>query len=139
MKKPLEDLNIKLPDIKMNNMISKSVKESNKYYIQKIKDKNIIRFKRNIDLENHFKYLSRNNKNIKVSENENDLSIDSQEKLYSNKINFNNTPNKNVKTLDNKLNLIYSTADELKFNNKNLKNNSLNILDYLELKTNNIS
>ena len=138
MKKPLEDLNIKLPDIKMNNMISKSVKESNKYYIQKIKDKNIIRFKRNIDLENHFKYLSRNNKNIKVSENENDLSIDSQEKLYSNKINFNNTPNKNVKTLDNKLKLIYSTADELKFNNKNLKNNSLNILDYLELKTNNI-
>ena len=60
MKKPLEDLNIKLPDIKMNNMISKSVKESNKYYIQKIKDKNIIRFKRNIDLENHFKDLSRN-------------------------------------------------------------------------------
>ncbi len=60
--------------------------------IQKIKEKNVIRFKRNIDIINHIKNNSRNTKKIKIASDDKDLTIQSQEKKY----NFNNTPSKEL-------------------------------------------
>ena len=122
MRNNLEVLNIKLPDIKRRDRSTKSVKENNKNMIQKIKEKNVIRFKRNIDIINHIKNNSRNTKKIKIATNDKDLTIQSQEKKY----NFNITPSKELNALNN--NFIYNSIDENDFLKQNINNNSLSKL-----------
>ena len=122
MRNNLEVLNIKLPDIKRSDRSTKSVKENNKNMIQKIKEKNVIRFKRNIDIINHIKNNSRNTKKIKIASDDKDLTIQSQEKKY----NFNITPSKELNALNN--NFIYNSIDENDFLKQNINNNSLSKL-----------
>ena len=122
MRNNLEVLNIKLPDIKRSDRSTKSVKENNKNMIQKIKEKNVIRFKRNIDIINHIKNNSRNTKKIKIASNDKDLTIQSQEKKY----NFNITPSKELNALNN--NFIYNSIDENDFLKQKINNNSLSKL-----------
>ena len=135
MKNNLEVLNLKLPDIKRSNRSTKSVKENNKSMMQKIKEKNVIRFKRNFEIINHIKNNSRNKNqiNLAMNNNNNDITNQSKERLY----NFNNTPNKDLHSLNN--NFIYSSVDDISCLNKDNKNNSLTKLNSefkaLELKT----
>ena len=125
MKNNLEVLNLKLPDIKRSNRSTKSVKENNKSMMQKIKEKNVIRFKRNFEIINHIKNNSRNKNqiNLAMNNNNNDITNQSKERLY----NFNNTPKKDLHSLNN--NLIYSSFDDLSCLNKDNKNNSLTKLN----------
>ena len=139
MRKPLEDLNFKLPDIKWNSQTSKSVKGNNKNIILKLNDKDIIRIKRNIDIENHFKNLSRNTKNIIMASNEKEFIKNIKDKNYLNKKNFNDNSIQNLNTLNNNTNFMYSSVDNLNSNNnKNRKNTPLSIFDISEFKSNNI-
>ena len=96
MNNNLQDL--KLPEIKRSNRIAISVKDDYKNIIQKIKEKNIIKFERNIDITNHIKNFSRNN--IKTKSKKNDLTINPSEKKIFNKLIFNNiSPVKNLNTI----------------------------------------
>ena len=119
MKNNLEVLNLKLPDIKRSDNGSKNVKENIKNYMQKNSDKNIIKFKRNIHLTNYIKNISRNTKKIEAPSNDNDLTIQFQERKYD----FNSTPTKDLNTLND--NIIYSSVDDIDFLNKNIKDNYL--------------
>ena len=94
--------------------------ESDKNFMQKIKEKNVIRFKRNIRITNNIKNISRNTNKMNISLNNNDLTNQLQEKKYD----FNNITTKNKNSLNNN-NLIYNSVDDFGFLNKNIKNNSL--------------
>ena len=127
MKNNLHDLNLKLPKIKRNNKITKSVKDDFKNLLKKMDEKNIIKFERNTDITNHLKNLSRNNKKI-ISKKQNDLTINLNEKKFFNKLIFNNNNNP-IKIL-NPLNL--------NKNNSNNKNTTLENIDG-DIKTPNIN
>ena len=92
MQKSFEILNFKLPVINQNNNISKINKENNKTNIQKINGKNTYKLKRNSDITNNLNSLSRNGYKSKDIIKQKRLSINSQEKNNSEKINNNETP-----------------------------------------------
>lgn len=92
MQKSFEILNFKLPVINQNNNISKIIKENNKTNIQKINGKNTYKLKRNSDITNNLNSLSRNGYKSKDIIKQKRLSINSQEKNNSEKINNNETP-----------------------------------------------
>ena len=119
MKNTLDILNFgKLPEIKRSDRSTKSVKENDKTFIQKIKEKNILQFRRNIENNtNHFENVSRNNNKKKITMNKGHrLSIQQKEK---NIINGNNTIYKNLNKIKN--NLVYNSID-FNFSNKNNMN-----------------
>ena len=129
MKNISQDL--KLPDINRSSRMAISLKDNYKNLIQKIKEKNIIKFERDIDITNHLKNLSRNN--IKTtSKKQNDLTINPNpnEKKILNKIIFNNISpitniNKlhfNTKTSKNKESTLDNFDTEFKSSNLNPPN-----------------
>ena len=122
MQNSSEFLKLKLPDIKRNNRITKSMKKNNKNGLKKHNDKNmIIRNNLNIESVSYMKNLSRNNIKNEILMNENNL--------Y--KPNF-KTPNTNltinfqVKQLDNNNKILYSLDDI----------NKLNVNQYYSFKNN---
>ena len=139
MQKSFEILNFKLPVINQNNNISKINKENNKTNIQKINGKNTYKLKRNSDITNSLNSLSRNIYKSKDIIKQKRLSINSQEKNNSEKINNNETPIKDSYINNNDIinnlskNRITIPFNELDSDKKD--NNILKIQIFLYIKT----
>ena len=102
MQKSIGILNFKLPFINKNNNIRKFLKENNKNNTQKINERNIYKLKNNAVTND----LSRNSYKSKDKIEQKRLTMISQEKNNSEKINSNNTPLKNSYINNNNNNFI---------------------------------
>ena len=112
-----------LPEIKINNRYSKSIKENNKEsLIKKIKDKNIIKFQRNIEVINHIKNWSRNISNMKFNKRK---KFSNQEKTLNNNKLYSIINNTNKNKLGYNLTISCSLKENKTNQDSNNKQNDI--------------